>query len=584
VSGVRLKVLTAVTMVVLGVPATAGAVPPTTEQSTIDGDPAATYSGLTTAAGWSRVVRDELAAPGTQRAKKRRSLTYFAQLSDFQLADEESPKRVEFLDISGTPFTAAWRPHEAFGPFIVDQAVRQVRDFAAASPVRGAANSRARMDLALTTGDNADNAQHNEVSWVVKLLEGGTLNPNSGIESPACPSGLLTPGEAARYTGVQDYDDYPATDAFYDPDEPTGRWSAWPNYPGLMNRAQQPFTAAGLNVPSYIAMGNHDSLTQGNAAENAGYEAIGTGCVKPMAPVPLADLQPAFLATMGQTVAVPPDPARRAVNDAQYRALHDTGHQADAHGFALRDPAEDQASAGAANYYSFSPRPGIRLISVDTVSEAGVIGPSADGNIDHPQFTWIASELAAADAAGELVILFGHHPIRSLTADFADELAPPCTANDLHGHDVNPGCDNDPRDSAPIHLGPDLQDLLLAHRNVIAYVAGHTHEHKITPFERPEGGGFWGIETSAEIDWPVQSRLIEVMDNRDGTLSIFGTLLDHSGPIATPASGSPAAAFSPATVAAIGRELAYNDPQGGAGTGVGTPADRNVELLLPDPR
>ena len=74
------------------------------------------------------------------------------------------------------------------------------------------------------------------------------------------------------------------------------------------------------------------------------------------------------------------------------------------------------------------------------------------------------------------------------------------------------------------------------------------------------------------------------MDNCDGTLSIFGTLIDHGGSIATPPSGTPAALMSPSTLASIGRELSYNDPQAGAGTGVGTPADRNVELLLPDPR
>ena len=333
-----------VAAMVLGVASGAAyAVPPTTEQSTIGGDASAAYSGLTTTAGWPRVVRTELAGAQADREKRRRSLTYFAQLTDFQLADEESPKRVEFLDIAGTPFTAAWRPQEALEPFIADQAIRQVDTFSAASPVTGKGNARARMDLALTTGDSADNKQRNEVNWVVKLLEGGTLNPNSGVES-LCPSGLLTPGEAARYTGVQDYDDYQATDAFYDPDVPTGRWAAWPRYPGLMDRAQQPFSAAGLNVPSYVAFGNHDGLTQGNAAENAGYEAIATGCVKPFAPVPLADLQPAFLATTSQQVAaVPPDPNRQTVSDEQYRALHATGQQADAHGFAHIDPAEEQA-------------------------------------------------------------------------------------------------------------------------------------------------------------------------------------------------------------------------------------------------
>ena len=38
----------------------------------------------------------------------------------------------------------------------------------------------------------------------------------------------------------------------------------------------------------------------------------------------------------GEVIAVPPDPARQAVDDEQYRELHDTGRQADAHGFALR--------------------------------------------------------------------------------------------------------------------------------------------------------------------------------------------------------------------------------------------------------
>ena len=202
------------------------------------------------------------------------------------------------------------------------------------------------MDLALTTGDSADNKQRNEVEWVVKLLEGGrsTRTPAS---SRCARRGCSDSGEAARYTGVQDYDDYQATDAFYDPDVPTGRWAAWPRYPGLMDRAQKPFSAAGLNVPSYVAFGNHDGLTQGNAAENAGYEAIATGCVKPFAPVPLADLQPAFLANTSQQVAaVPPDPDRQTVDDAQYRALHATGHQADEHGFADIDPAEEQASGG----------------------------------------------------------------------------------------------------------------------------------------------------------------------------------------------------------------------------------------------
>jgi 3',5'-cyclic AMP phosphodiesterase CpdA len=35
------------------------------------------------------------------------------------------------------------------------------------------------MDLAVMTGDLADNMQRNETEWVLRLLEGGTLDPSS---------------------------------------------------------------------------------------------------------------------------------------------------------------------------------------------------------------------------------------------------------------------------------------------------------------------------------------------------------------------------------------------------------------------
>ena len=75
----------------------------TTAHATIGGDAAAPYSRLKLLPGWKRVVRDDLALPRSGRLARRRSLLYFAQLTDFQLADEESPARAEVLDIDGTP-------------------------------------------------------------------------------------------------------------------------------------------------------------------------------------------------------------------------------------------------------------------------------------------------------------------------------------------------------------------------------------------------------------------------------------------------------------------------------------------------
>lgn len=403
--------------------------------------------------------------------------------------------------------------------------------------------------------------------------------PVSGIEDNG-PCGALVPkGEAARYTGVQDNDDVLESGRFYDPNAPSGDFRAWPRYPGLMDRDQQPFDAAGLRRRSYVAFGNHDGTVQGNLHALQALDDIARGCIKPLAVTGLSGIG-ALLTNPLRTILVPRDPARGFADRPTYKRLHDTGHQADAHGFADVDQAELQASRGQASYYSFRPRKGVRMIALNTVAEGDTI--NSNGNLDGPQFAWLERELKAAAQRRELVIVFGHHPIRSLTNKATDEQAADCAQRAITG----PGCDLDPRVSRPLRLGADLQALLLDHPNVVAYVAGHTHEHRITVFKRPNGrGGFWGIETASEIDWPIQSRLIELMDNRDGTLSIFGTIIDHAAPLDTPPPGTPANNFDPETLAALGREFSFNDPQVGAeAKAEGQLRDRNVELLLPDPR
>jgi metallophosphoesterase (TIGR03767 family) len=549
--------------------------------------------------GWARVVRELV--PGqaqARREERRRSLSYFAQLSDFQLADEESPSRVEFADSLAS---SAWRPQEALGPFTVDSAFRQLNRFTTASPVQQAGGARASMDFALTTGDNADNQQFNENVWVRQLLEGGQpLSPNSGVKSSYSQCSALSaaalrlreflgqlPNEPI-YTGVADFTDQSAdTRSFYDPNQPQGQFADWPRYRGLLDRAQQTFTPVGLrrgatSVPTYLANGNHDGLVQGNQSAISSIEGIALGCFKPL--VPSFDFRSIIGALTGATVR--PDPARRLVDKAQLKAVYAGGAQADAHGFSFVDPAQNTASRGAASYYAWDPRPGMRFISIDTISEGGLIAVSAEGNLDDPQYQWLRREIATATTARKLIVVFGHHPVRSLTANVPDELAPACTRADSHGHDVNPGCDADPRSSLPIRLGADLQGLLNANPNVIAYVTGHTHENRVMACGAttgcPAGANWWEVNTAAEIDWPQQSRLLEVMDNADGTLSIFGTLLDHSASYDVPAPGN-ASGFNSDQLAALSRSFSFNDPQAILGA-TGLPEDRNVELLVDDPR
>jgi hypothetical protein len=132
-------------------------------------------------------------------------------------------------------------------------------------------------------------------------------------------------------------------------------------------------------------------------------------------------------------------------------------------------------------------------------------------------------------------------------------------------------------------LGDAVVAELLKHPNVVAWVNGHTHSNRILAHRRRSGGhvvgGFWEINTASHIDWPQQGRIVEIADNRDGTLSIFCTMLDH----AAPETWSADQLDDPLHLAALSRELAANDWQERENRRLGTRRARNTELLLPAP-
>jgi len=76
-----------------------------------------------------------------------------------------------------------------------------------------------------------------------------------------------------------------------------------------------------------------------------------------------------------------------------------------------------------------------------------------------------------------------------------------------------------------------------------------------------------------------------VMDNRDGTLSLFGTLVNQDAPLRPPPSGTPATGMDEAQLASLARALAGNQTLNRYAVGaLGERSDRNVELILRDPR
>jgi metallophosphoesterase (TIGR03767 family) len=454
------------------------------------------------------------------------------------------------------------------------------------------------------------------VQWFAKVLQGGTLDPFSGKpitpgdgsscgSLPADTIARLNADVAARhYTGMSDYGDYPGApndryDGFWDPNQPppdpSSPFVAFPRYPGLMDRAQQPFPTGGLQVPYYVSRGNHDGEIQGNiAATFTLARALITGCQK-IFPNDKFDPQSVKGLTEEQLIEkfkdgafqqqllaglrpVPGDPDRRFVSAATYRNAFAGATKKAGYGYV--SAKEAKASKGAASYYAWTPKPGFRFIALDTVAEGG----GQHGNLDNSQYKWLQGELAKAQKRKQLIVLYGHHPLDNLSNTSTDENAGKCASSA-----DEPGCDRDPRKSTPLHLGlkgkANVRDLLLKYKNVIAYVNGHKHSNRIKPYRaKSHKSGFWEINTASHTDWPQQARLLDIENNHDGTLSIFNTLVDSAAPIQPPASGTNAAAFNVPQLASIARVLAANEPQGNPLKRPGTKGDRNVELLIRDPR
>jgi hypothetical protein len=267
--------------------------------------------------------------------------------------------------------------------------------------------------------------------------------------------------------------------------------------PGPDNDPKDPFDPVAFPAPWLYVPGNHDLEVVGMSVVDELQRAaaigtrIGSGTRRYdrwYAPV-----------SRGVTIA---DPSRALVDReaivATLRADTSAVPGPPGHGYSTNP----DFSLGA--NYTYDAIPGLlRVIALDTSDATGgspgmVLAPTVDG--------FLRPELERAYADGLLVMLVSHHSTTAI--DDLEEQAGGPVANA-----AQPGA---------------LEQLVASYENVVLWLVGHEHDTRVRAVAGPDAAhpGYWEIMTPSMSDWPAQGRFLELVDNANGTLSIFGTLVD----------------------------------------------------------
>lgn len=508
---------------------------------------AGSYRVLATGPGEPYIPRLDVLrrSPDPARSSARRSLLYLGHLSDLHVIDAQSPGRIEPMIVQDhSAWGSAFHPQD---PLTVHATAAMVKAF---SDVRLSPLTGAPMGAAVVTGDSADMHSDLELRWYIDLMDGLSVTPTSG-------SG---PG----FHGVQAWPE--ATWAYRPSDPAGGDFGAYgfPRLPQLLEQAiGSEVHSVGLPAPWYAVYGNHDTLLLGTFTIDSQLRAMATGGQKSYtlegtagtilngyaaAGSPVQRLVDALGVQAGRQGfrSVPADDRRYLFEQRDFMAEHFVTQPTPGpigHGFTQHNLDSGET------WWKTDLTPTVRAFGLDTCNQ--VAGP--DGAVPDDQFQWLKGELEQAQKERKLVLILSHH--NSLT---------------LENRAQRPGQD------AVLHGAEEFVDLLLQYPVVIGWLNGHTHLNQILA-HRGGNGGFWEITTASCIDFPQQQQAVEVVDNRDGTLSIFTTVLDHASPVTPGSSGDYL------DLASQSRELAANDWAESPLMRRGSPLDRNTELLLPAP-
>jgi hypothetical protein len=268
--------------------------------------------------------------------------------------------------------------------------------------------------------------------------------------------------------------------------------------PGEANDYNDPFYTQGIEVPWYPTIGNHETNYNGGFGvidEALIAAATGTEVFDyPLFPNGFRDGS-TLTAEVRETGPTPADPDRRPLNRTEVlTALQRAGGAPAGHGMRAEDA---EAGLGWFSAHPMGEAP-LRLVVLDTVNTDGGVGLGASGIVSEEQLAWLQVELDEADNAHELVVLMSHH-----------------RSEDLLAGEVSP---------------EQLVEVLQGCEGLVLHVTGHGHFNDATLHPASVEHGYWELMLASTVDFPMHSRLIELVDEGNGYLSIYTTNVDHNAP------------------------------------------------------